>query len=257
MEGGNGVVYFGTITCQVAGSACWSINTTQVDDAANGAPLASDATPRKLIGFEADISVRRPSTIVSGIALAGSSSAQPAAANGFICGPLGGPALWHTCLLVPDGAARTGAYFGSLATIANSASAPLDLYYRDSANAWQLIRAQAVSNMLQVSHLGYANGLGFVPAPGGRNPTLTATCTDARVGLSLATVGGAAISADAPLVANHLLAANDSFVLGPALRGAPASSWAACAPGTVRFDESCAYICVTADTWKRAALSSW
>ena len=140
IESGNGVAYFGTITCQVAGSACWHINTTSVDDAANGSPLPADASPRKLIGYEADFSVRHPSSFVQGIVVTGSSSTQPAAADGFSCGPLGGPALWTHCFVVNEGTSLTGLYLGALGKSGpNRQSTPITLNWYDGTATGHLI----------------------------------------------------------------------------------------------------------------------
>lgn len=259
VEGGNGVIYFGEITCGVQGSACWGINTGQVDDVTNGGPLPADATPRKLIGYEADISVRHPSTIVQGIALVGSSSQQPAGSNGYTCGALGvSSILWDICFVVPDGTTKVGLNLGSMKSSASSASSSIDMYYRDASNARQLIRAQAVNDVLQVTHGGYANGLAFVPAQTGQSPSLLVIGTDAVIGLDLRTVGGGGVTTDAPLIANGpYFQTNGTFILGPGSQSAPASSSAACTTGTVQFTSAYIYICVATNSWRRSTLATF
>lgn len=71
----------------------------------------------------------------------------------------------------------------------------------------------------------------------------------------------AALRAETIQAGPGLLKVGDTLQVDPAVIayrvGVPASSSAACLPGSWAVDANWFYVCVAADTWRRAALGSW
>ena len=203
--GGNGVGLFGTITCEVNNCASWGINPTLIDGPVNG--VLGNGTGRKLIGAEFDISATQTGTAIQGISLLGSSTLQPLGADGFSCGPLGGPALWKHCFVEPDGVGTGGIYLGSIGATAtpNSPSVAIDLTSYGPTGAPGLVRLQASQGALGVSNPNLANGLGFVPAVAGSAVLIGTNGTDTAVPLNVITKGGAPVTVAAPVTVSGAL----------------------------------------------------
>lgn len=183
--GGNAVGVFGTTTCEVDGCASWGLNPTLIDGPQNG--VTGPGANRKLIGGEFDLSATQTGTTIQGIALLGSSSVQPRAADGYSCGRLGASAKWVHCFVVPDGVASGGMYLGAInATgVPNSASAPILMTsYNGTGGASQVAIANEIG-ALTVRNTAQANFLQLSPTPSGNGPYISAAGSDTDINLNL------------------------------------------------------------------------
>lgn len=88
------------------------------------------------------------------------------------------------------------------------------------------------------------NYFGFTGSIAGSNPTVNAFGSDANISLTLAPKG-----------TGHVVANCDSLRI--ATSKTPASATAAGIAGQIAWDANYVYVCVAANTWKRAALASW
>lgn len=159
--GQNAVGLWGVTSCQVDNSACWGLNPALIDAVANGA--VTSGLGRKLIGAEFDFSATSPNTIIQGVSLLGSSQVQPAGADGYSCGSLGGPAKWTHCFVVPDGVANSGLYLGSRAgpTSGIRPSLPVQFAYYNADNSGHLINLFASQDFLAIQRDDGGTGLVF------------------------------------------------------------------------------------------------
>jgi hypothetical protein len=214
-QGGNAVGLFGAITCEVDGCSSWGLNPTLIDNSVNGGAVGS-GTGRKLIGAEFDVTATQTGTIIQGISLNGSSTVNPAGADGFSCGSLGGPAIWTHCFVVPDGVAATGLYLGSVQAggTANSPSAPILLTSYDSGGASKQIRLQASGGVLNVSSPSLANYFALMPAGTGTTPTISAQGTDTNVNLGLTAKGTGTLNVNSPMIASSYAAISGFLNVG-------------------------------------------
>ncbi len=174
-------------------------------------------TGRILVGYESNLTVVNPSTVVTGIGLLGSSLVQPAYAQGFVVGSLSveHPTLtkWTKSFVSISGISQEALYVGALETSgANIPSQPVTFTYRDNADVYQ-------AYTLQVNALG-------------------SLCVNSTgTGGSLA-VGGLLYSYDL-LVRPAMPASTDSGM-----------------PGQIKTGGGYLYVCVASGDWRRIALEA-
>lgn len=197
---------FGTVACVVANSSCWGQNPTVIDSAANGQVTSLQGI--KLIGSEYDIQVTSPYTTVTGVAVIGSSVAQPAHADGFVAGYLSaqspGLVRWSNGFVVSDGAALTGYLTGARQISgANVPGIQNLLNYRDASGVAQAVTYYAsAAGSFVVGGTAAANGLSFTPGVAGQFPMIQSFGTDANAGLAFKAQGTGPIVTQSPLSAN-------------------------------------------------------
>lgn len=189
---GNAVGVFSIVHCVASNSGCWAMNPTIMDTNTNAA--VPGQTGVQLIGSELDVSVYSPTTLVSGYNATGSSYAQPAGADAFVVGNLraGLPdtIYWTHGFVSNDATSQVGLYLGSEHLVANSASQPLQLSYRDGANASRAIQLQSVLGALNITNPNVAlDGVYIQPAT--TNPTISVTGSSANANLNLSAKGAA------------------------------------------------------------------
>lgn len=210
--GKNGVGMFGSIKCVVDGSNCWGLNPALIDADANGA--VTTGTGRNLIGMEIDLTATSPRTNIQGIALLGASQTNPAGANGFTCGSLGGPAVWRNCLVSEDGRTQRALYAGAVASSGtNLPSQTISLGYRNAAGQVPTVTLQAFLGALNVTDNTRPNGLSLGTAVAGTSPRLAVTGPDADISLLLGAKGTGAVATGSPFIAQNGASVIDTFTV--------------------------------------------
>jgi hypothetical protein len=193
---GNAVAAFGVIISNVDGAASWGLNLA-LSDCLSPSCSVTDIIGRILAALELDLSVHANKTIVQAIGLMGSTTHQPAGADGFTCSYLGTPGayFWSHCFVVDDGAAIIGLYLGAQSFGANSPSSVLDLAYYDASGAGQAISIQSINsglNFFSTQAVGGTAPAGFAIALIPGNVILEASGSgDAN--LVLAALGGGVV----------------------------------------------------------------
>ncbi|MBI5511345.1 MAG: hypothetical protein HY903_21500 [Deltaproteobacteria bacterium] len=117
--------------------------------------------------------------------------------------------------------------------------------------------AQMVSNkILDASNtVAVADTLFTIENAAGNTLTFDLTNLTNNRTVTLRNASGIPLLEDvAQTVSNKVLADTNTYRIGSST---PASSSAACTKGTLTFDATYVYICVAANTWKRASLASW
>lgn len=132
---GNGVLYYGLITCGVSNSSCWGENPRIVDSENS---TGSGLTGVRLIGNELDFAAFNAGTTIQGVAADITASAvQPTFASGYGC--TGKAAAKFTfCFTTNDGGVSTAIAVGALSVSGTSiASQPIQFSYFDSGSTEQ------------------------------------------------------------------------------------------------------------------------
>lgn len=193
----NGVGYGGVIKCIANSSKCWAMNPTLIDADANGA--VTNGTGKILVGAEFNLTATSPNTSIQGISLLGSSQANPAGADGFTCGGLGGSALWKNCFVSGNGTGTNAWYAGSLAkTGVNSPSQYGVFGYRNASGQVVAVTLQASLGALQVAGSQTPNGVSIGTAVAGASPVVSAFGSDTTIDLTLSGKGSGIVKTTGP-----------------------------------------------------------
>lgn len=197
-------VYVGqniTGICDADGAGCWAGNSIITDNRGQGAVAAKPL--RFLVGWEADFQANSTGTWVSGFLTGGSSSVQPANANGYSCLWLDGQvhqgsvAKWGSCLTSQDGSSYIFANIGSRDVAgANVPSQIVDFHYRDFSNVAQHMSLAATAGGLLVSSSGAASSGSVVIGDGAA--FATGDNGGLRINARTATVGSAGLLSFGP-----------------------------------------------------------